>query len=89
MRKLGSGAFGTVWLAERRSTLATTLFALKFPNGSGLDLEAVRKEVRIWSRISGHPNFVPVIEADFFNQHLVIVSELLSATVTVPIELSC
>ncbi len=75
VKRLGNGAFGTVWLAERRSSLATTLFALKFPHSTSLDLPAVRKEVQIWSRVSGHPNILPVIEADFFDQHLVIVSE--------------
>lgn len=75
VKRLGSGTFGSVWLGERRTSFATTLFALKFPRAEGLDLEDVKHEAQVWSVVSGHPNVVPVIEADIYDNQVVIVSE--------------
>lgn len=38
--KIGRGAFGVVWLAEKRSSIATTRFAFKLPRDEDIDLEA-------------------------------------------------
>jgi WD40 repeat protein len=73
--KIGRGAFGVVWLAERRSSIATTRFALKLPRDEDIDLEAFKQEATIWLQASGHPNVVPMIEADIYDEQLVIVSE--------------
>jgi parallel beta-helix repeat protein len=73
--KLGQGQFGLVWLAEKRTALATTPFAIKLPLGSNVDLEAIRKEAKAWIAASGHPNVLPIIEADVYNGQVVIVSE--------------
>jgi serine/threonine protein kinase len=73
--KLGRGAFGVVWLAEKRSVLATTKFALKLPNDEDVDLEAVKQEAAIWVHASGHPNVLPIIDADVYGEHVVIASE--------------
>jgi serine/threonine-protein kinase len=75
VRELGRGAFGVVWLAERRARLATTQFALKFPLGPDVDPEAVRKEAALWVHASGHPHVIPVFEADVYDGQVVIVSE--------------
>ncbi|MEZ6143110.1 MAG: serine/threonine-protein kinase [Zavarzinella sp.] len=75
VKLLGSGTYGTVWLAEKRTAFLTTQFALKFPNSPELNLDAIRHEALVWSMVSGHPNIVPVIEADRFGGHVVIVSE--------------
>lgn len=73
--KIGRGAFGVVWLAERRSSIATTRFALKLPRDEDIDLEAFKQEATIWLQASGHPNVVPMIEAEIYDEQLVIVSE--------------
>src|SRR5262245_13956844 len=75
---IGSGGVGDVWKAERQTVLSTTQFALKFfkpKPGVGIDLEKVRKEVRVWKRVSGLPNVVSVIEADKFESYIYIVIE--------------
>jgi WD40 repeat protein len=73
--KIGRGAFGVVWLAEKRSSIATTRFALKLPRDEDIDLEAFKQEATIWLQASGHPNVVPMIEADIYDEQVVIVSE--------------
>lgn len=72
--KLGRGAFGVVWLAEKRG-LITTRFALKLPNEEEVDLAAVEKEASVWLHAGGHPNVLPIIEADIYDEQVVIVSE--------------
>jgi formylglycine-generating enzyme required for sulfatase activity/tRNA A-37 threonylcarbamoyl transferase component Bud32 len=76
IRFLGRGGFGEVWLGEKRSKYATTQFALKFPDMTKVDVEAIRKEASTWVKASGHPNVLPIIEADEYDGHVVIVSEL-------------
>lgn len=73
--KIGRGAFGVVWLAERRSSIATTRFALKLPRDEDINLDAFKQEAAIWLQASGHPNVVPMIEAEIYDEQLVIVSE--------------
>lgn len=73
--KIGRGAFGVVWLAEKKSSIATTRFALKLPRDEDIDVEAFKHEATIWLQASGHPNVVPLIEADIYDEQLVIVSE--------------
>src|ERR1700694_2932236 len=73
--KIGRGAFGVVWLAEKKSSIATTRFALKLPRDEDIDLEAFKQEATIWLQASGHPNVVPLIEADIYDGQVVIVSE--------------
>jgi serine/threonine protein kinase len=75
VRELGRGTFGVVWLAERRSRLVTTECALKFPVGDNIDIEEIRREAALWVRASGHPNILPVIEAEIYADQVVIVSE--------------
>jgi parallel beta-helix repeat protein len=73
--KLGQGQFGAVWLAEKRTAFATTRFALKLPLDGGVDLEAIRQEAKAWVAAIGHPNILPIIEADEYDSQIVIVSE--------------
>jgi len=73
--KIGVGGFGVVWLAEKRTAIATTQFALKLPRGEDIDLEAFKHEAAIWIQASGHPNVLPLIDADIYDQQVVIVSE--------------
>jgi serine/threonine protein kinase len=73
--KIGSGGFGVVWLAEKRTSIATTRFALKLARNEDVDIEAFKHEAAIWAQVSGHPNVLPIIEADIYNGQIVIVSE--------------
>lgn len=75
VRRLGRGGFGEVWLAERRMKFVTTKVALKLPLDSEVDYEAIKQEARIWERASGHPNVVPIIEADECDGQAIVVSE--------------
>jgi tRNA A-37 threonylcarbamoyl transferase component Bud32 len=75
VRRLGRGQIGVVWLAERRSSLASVRVALKFPAVTDADLEAIKREAQVWVQASGHPNILPVIEAEIYDGHVVIVSE--------------
>ncbi len=75
VRLLGQGAFGQVWLGERRTALAVTRVALKVPLSDEVDLDAIRKEAAVWAQASGHPNVLPIIEADIYDGRVVIVSE--------------
>lgn len=77
-QKIGEGAFGEVWLAERRSEIITTQFALKLPKSDAVDTDSIRKEARVWKTASGHPNILPIIEANIYDGQVVIVSEFAS-----------
>jgi serine/threonine protein kinase len=76
--KIGRGSFGVVWLAEKRTPLATTKVALKIPHDDELDLEEIKQEAAVWARASGHPNIIPIIEANIYDDHIVIASEYAS-----------
>lgn len=75
VRTLGRGAFGEVWLAEKRSSLLTTMAALKMPLVTENEVETVRQEAELWLRASGHPNIVPVLDAEVYDGQVVIASE--------------
>jgi serine/threonine protein kinase len=73
--KIGRGNFGVVWLAERRTTITTTRVALKMPLDDEIDLETIRQEADLWVQASGHPNVLPIIEANIYDDQVVIASE--------------
>ena len=75
VRKIGSGAFGTVWLAEKSTPIATMQVALKLPHTTNIDLEALKREAEIWIQANGHPNVLRLIDADIYDDQIVIVSE--------------
>jgi serine/threonine protein kinase len=75
VNKLGSGAFGSVWLAEKRTAVTTTQAALKIPLSDDMDFNALRQEANVWVQASGHPNVLPIIEADIYDGIVVIASE--------------
>ncbi|HLJ54004.1 MAG TPA: protein kinase [Chthonomonadaceae bacterium] len=78
LRSLGRGAFGEVWLAERRSSLLTTRVALKLPILAAADIEQIRREAQVWLQASGHPNIVPVLDAEVYDGQVVIASEYIA-----------
>jgi serine/threonine protein kinase len=73
--RIGLGGFGVVWLAEKRTAIATTQVALKLPRGEDIDIEAFKQEAAIWIQASGHPNVLPLMDADIYDDQVVIVSE--------------
>jgi formylglycine-generating enzyme required for sulfatase activity len=75
IEKLGRGGFGVVWLAEKHTALAITKVALKLPNDEDIDIEAVKQEAALWVTASGHPNVLSIIDADIYDDQVVIVSE--------------
>ncbi len=75
IKLLGRGGFGEVWLGERRSKFVTTKVALKLPLDDQVDHDAIMKEATLWEQASGHPNVLPLLDADEYNGQVVIVSE--------------
>ncbi len=75
IRPLGRGGFGEVWLAERRAKFVTTKVAVKLPLDEQVDHEAIKHEATLWEQASGHPNILPIIDADEYDGQIVIVSE--------------
>ena len=75
IKQLGKGAFGVVWLAEKRTAIATSQVAIKIALDEEPDLEAIKQEASLWSQIGGHPNVLPMIEANIYDGQVVIVSE--------------
>jgi serine/threonine-protein kinase len=73
--KIGQGSFGVVWLAERRTAIAVTKAALKIPIDAEVNLDAIKQEASLWALASGHPNVLPIIEADLYEGQIVIASE--------------
>ncbi len=75
IRKLGRGGFGEVWLAEKRAKFVTTKVAVKLPHDEQIDPETIKQEAQLWEQASGHPNILPIIDADEYDGQIVIVSE--------------
>ncbi|MCY7348361.1 MAG: tetratricopeptide repeat protein [Pyrinomonadaceae bacterium] len=78
IEKIGHGGFGDVWLAEKRTPLSVSQFALKFfrpQTADEIEIQTVQREIEVWQKISGLPNVISVIEADFAENYIYIVSE--------------
>ncbi len=75
IRKLGRGGFGEVWLAEKRSQFVTKKVAVKLPHEEQVNFDAIHQEATLWEQASGHPNVLPIIDADVYDGQVVIVSE--------------
>ena len=75
VRLLGSGCFGEVWLATRQTRFVTTKVAIKLPLREQVDAETIKQEAVVWEQASGHPNVLPLIEADEHDGQILIVSE--------------
>lgn len=73
--KLGRGGFGEVWLAEKRSQFVTKKVAVKLPHEEQVNFDAIHQEATLWEQASGHPNVLPIIDADVYDGQVVIVSE--------------
>ena len=69
---LGSGGFGTVYLAE--DTWIDKKVALKFPHKQHLDFSEMVKEPRLLAAMN-HPNIVAILTAEKEGDHFFIVME--------------
>ncbi|MGH7784491.1 MAG: serine/threonine-protein kinase, partial [Candidatus Binatia bacterium] len=78
IRRIGRGGFGEVWLAEKRSQFLEKKVAAKLPHDEQVNFDAIRKEATLWEQASGHPNVLPIIDADVYDGQIVIVSEYAS-----------
>jgi serine/threonine protein kinase len=75
---LGRGSFGEVWLATRETKFVTTKVAIKLPLREQVNIESIKQEAVLWEQASGHPNVLPIIEADEYDGQVMIVSEYAS-----------
>jgi serine/threonine protein kinase len=77
LNKLGSGGFGDVWKAEKRTALDVNYFALKFfrPKDDQINFENIRKELAVWKQLRGLGNIISVIELDRFEDYVYVVSD--------------
>jgi formylglycine-generating enzyme required for sulfatase activity/serine/threonine protein kinase len=77
IEKIGSGGFGDVWKAEKRTIMDANYFALKFfrPKEDELNLEKIRKEIEVWKKVRGLPHIISVIELDKFEDYIYVVSD--------------
>ena len=73
LQKLGRGGFGEVWLAEKRTQFITKKVAVKLPFNEKIDFQAIQQEATLWEQASGHPNVLPIIDADIYDGQVVIV----------------
>src|SRR5829696_8305979 len=77
LNKVGSGGFGDVWKAEKRTALDSNYFALKFfrPKDDRIDFDKIGKELAVWKQLRGLPHIISVIELDRFEDYIYIVSD--------------
>lgn len=78
LRKLDKGGFGEVWLAEKQSEFVAKKVAIKLPHAEQVNFDAIRQEATLWEQASGHPNVLPLIDADVYDGQVAIVSEYAS-----------
>jgi serine/threonine protein kinase len=77
LEKVGSGGFGDVWKAEKRTRVDVNHFALKFfrPKDDNFDFDKISKEVSVWKQLRGLPHIISVIELDQFDDYIYVVSD--------------
>ena len=78
LKKLGSGGFGTVYLAE--DTFLKTVRALKIPHGIASQSEKILQESILQSKLLDHPNIVKLLTVDIIDRTLIMVMEYINGT---------
>jgi len=78
LKKLGSGGFGTVYLAE--DTILKAQRALKIPHKTAHQLDKLLQESVLQTRLLDHPNIVKLLTVDIIDHILIMVMEYVEGT---------
>jgi serine/threonine-protein kinase len=78
IKKLGSGGFGTVYLAE--DTILKTFRALKIPHKFNSQAENLYEESIVQTKLLDHPNIVKLLTVDIIDRHIIMVQEYVEGT---------
>jgi len=78
IKKLGSGGFGTVYLAE--DTFLKTQRALKIPHRMGPFTEKALQESIVQTKLLDHPNIVKLLTVDIVDHNILMVMEYIKGT---------
>ena len=78
LRKLGSGGFGTVYLAE--DTILKCQRALKIPHRTSAQADKLLQESVLQTRLLDHPHIVKLLTVDIIDNILIMVMEYVEGT---------
>jgi serine/threonine-protein kinase len=78
LKKLGSGGFGSVYLAE--DTFLKTHRALKIPHKVGPHTERAMQESILQTKLLDHPHIVKLLTVDIIDHNIVMVMEYIQGT---------
>lgn len=78
LRKLGSGGFGTVYLAE--DTILKCQRALKIPHRTSAQADKLLQESVLQTRLLDHPHIVKLLTVDIIDHILIMVMEFIEGT---------
>jgi len=78
LRKLGSGGFGTVYLAE--DTILKCQRALKIPHRTSAHTDKLLQESVLQTRLLDHPHIVKLLTVDIIDHILIMVMEYIEGT---------
>ena len=78
LKKLGSGGFGTVYLAE--DTILKCQRALKIPHRTSSQVDKMLQESVLQTRLLDHPHIVKLLTVDIIDNILIMVMEYIEGT---------
>jgi len=78
LKKLGSGGFGTVYLAE--DTILKCQRALKIPHRTSSQTDKLLQESVLQTRLLDHPHIVKLLTVDIIDNILIMVMEYIEGT---------
>jgi eukaryotic-like serine/threonine-protein kinase len=78
LKKLGSGGFGTVYLAE--DTILKCQRALKIPHRTSTQTDKLLQESVLQTRLLDHPHIVKLLTVDIIDNILIMVMEYIEGT---------